>query len=63
MNAKVEIYMRITRFCDLGRSAKEIHATMWGDAAKALKDAGFECSLEELCIKQTEIMDAVRAER
>lgn len=63
MNAKVEIIMRISRYCDLSKSARDIHGVMWGDAAKALREAGFDCSLEELILKQSDVMEAARLER
>lgn len=62
MFAKVELTLKATRYCDLSKTAKDIHSEMFQDAFEALRGKGFEPQVEELTIRQADVMQAMRDE-
>jgi len=63
MFAKIEITIKAARYCDLSKTATLIHHEMFSDAFNALKERGFEPQVEELCLKQSDVLQAMRDER
>jgi len=63
MFAKVEVTFKATRYMDLSNSAEKIHGEIWKIGSDALKSAGFDVWLEELTLKQSDVMEAMRVER
>lgn len=63
MFARIEITIKASKVMDLSKSAEEIHREIFKTTFKALEEIGFSPQLEELTLKESDVLEAMRGER